>query len=65
MNSVFSMFPRLNQAPNEIAAHLSGGEQQMLAIGRDPMGKLRLPPMDEPSEGTGAALGCRSDGDHS
>ena len=33
-DTVFGMFPRLPSARNQIAAHLSGGEQQMLAIGR-------------------------------
>ncbi len=37
-DTVFSMFPRLNDRRNQIAAHLSGGEQQMLAIGRALMG---------------------------
>src|SRR4029077_17323815 len=33
-DTVFAMFPRLHERRNQIAAHLSGGEQQMLAIGR-------------------------------
>jgi branched-chain amino acid transport system ATP-binding protein len=51
MEEVFRLFPRLKERSNQKAGNLSGGEQQMLAIGRGLMARPKLLMMDEPSLG--------------
>jgi branched-chain amino acid transport system ATP-binding protein len=51
LEEVFRLFPRLQERHHQKAGSLSGGEQQMLAIGRALMAKPRLLMMDEPSLG--------------
>ncbi len=51
LEAVFAMFPRLRERSAQAAGTLSGGEQQMLAIGRCLMGAPRLIMFDEPSMG--------------
>ena len=51
LERVFDLFPRLRERAHQDAGSLSGGEQQMLAIGRALMGNPRLLLLDEPSEG--------------
>jgi branched-chain amino acid transport system ATP-binding protein len=53
---VFDLFPRLSERRRQLAGTLSGGEQQMLAIGRGLMGKPKLQMFDEPSLGLSPIL---------
>ena len=56
LNYVYERFPRLKERKNQIAGTLSGGEQQMLAMGRALMSKPDFVLMDEPSMGLSPLL---------
>ena len=56
LDHVFGLFPRLAERRKQAAGTLSGGEQQMLAIGRCLMGQPRLIMFDEPSLGLAPAI---------
>ena len=56
MENVFTRFPRLKERRKQLAGTLSGGEQQMLAIGRALMARPELMLMDEPSMGLAPLL---------
>lgn len=51
MQWVFKLFPRLEERANQLARTLSGGEQQMLAMGRGLMSRPKMVMIDEPSNG--------------
>ncbi len=56
MNDIFRRFPRLDERRQQKAGSLSGGEQQMLAVGRALMSRPRLLMLDEPSMGLAPLL---------
>lgn len=56
IEKIYKLFPRLEERKTQIAGTLSGGEQQMLAMGRALMSKPRIVVMDEPSMGLSPIL---------
>ena len=56
IESIYERFPRLGERKNQVAGTLSGGEQQMLAMGRALMGHPKLLMLDEPSMGLAPIL---------
>lgn len=57
MALIYERFPRLKERRKQMAGTLSGGEQQMLAMGRAMMSHPKMLMLDEPSDGLGTAFG--------
>jgi branched-chain amino acid transport system ATP-binding protein/branched-chain amino acid transport system permease protein len=57
---IYDHFPRLKERRHVAADHLSGGEQQMVAVARALSGNVRLLLLDEPFEGLAPSVACRS-----
>lgn len=55
-DKLFALFPNLAEMPNRLGGHMSGGEQQMLAVARTLMGQPYLVLLDEPSEGVAPVI---------
>ncbi len=53
---LYKLFPNLGEMPNRLGGHMSGGEQQMLTVGRTLMGNPFLVLLDEPSEGVAPVI---------
>ena len=60
LDNVFALFPRLKERSSQLGGPLSGGEQQMLAIGRALMARPKMLLLDEPSLGLAPRLRPRS-----
>lgn len=56
LEQIYEVFPRLRERRNQLAGTLSGGEQQMLAIGRSLMSKPKFIMFDEPSAGLAPSM---------
>lgn len=56
LNRIYELFPRLHERKNQVAGTLSGGEQQMLSIGRALMAQPKVMLLDEPSMGLAPVL---------
>jgi len=60
LNMIFDLFPRLSERATQMAGTMSGGEQQMLAVGRALMSEPRLLMLDEPTTGLAPVLAAEA-----